>query len=96
MREIRWSGKGTVMKENSMILCSLRVTDMNLEQDFISVDMLLIVLQPAFGYHPTPAEPHQYTSTHRNRAVHPHIVPAPEYECNNIRNMLSNKKTFIK
>ena len=23
-------------------------------------------------YHPTPAEPHQYTSTHRNRAVHPH------------------------
>jgi hypothetical protein len=28
-----------------------------------------VVHQPAFGYHPTPAEPHQYTSTHRNRYV---------------------------
>jgi hypothetical protein len=25
--------------------------------------------QPAFGYHPTPAEPHQYTNTHPNRYV---------------------------
>jgi len=33
-----------------------------------------LVHQPTFGYHPTPAEPHQYTSTHRNRAVHPHTV----------------------
>jgi hypothetical protein len=33
-----------------------------------------VVLQPAFGYHPTPAEPHQYTNTHPNRAVHPHTV----------------------
>ena len=32
-----------------------------------------VVLQPALGYHPNPAEPHQYTSTHRNRATHPHI-----------------------
>ena len=27
------------------------------------------VQQPAFGYHPTPAEPHQYTSTHQNRTT---------------------------
>jgi len=39
-----------------------------------SHQLLRIVLQPAFGYHPTPAEPHQYTSTHPNRAVHPHTV----------------------
>jgi len=32
------------------------------------------VLYPALEYHPTPAEPYQYTSTHRNRAVHPHTV----------------------
>jgi len=32
------------------------------------------VLQPAFGYHPTPAETHQYTSTHRNRTIHLHTV----------------------
>ena len=47
-----------------------------------------VVPQPAFGYHPTPAEPHQYTSTHRNRT-------ASEDECNNIRNMLSNKKLSL-
>jgi hypothetical protein len=27
------------------------------------------VHQPAFRYHPTPGEPHQYTSAHRNRYV---------------------------
>jgi len=32
------------------------------------------VHQPTFGYHPTPAEPHQYTSTHRNRTIHLHTV----------------------
>jgi len=30
--------------------------------------------QPALGYHPTPAEPHQYTSTHRNRSAHLHTI----------------------
>jgi hypothetical protein len=33
-----------------------------------------LVRQTALEYHPTPAEPHQYTSTHRNRAVHRHTV----------------------
>jgi len=33
-----------------------------------------VVLQLAFGYHPTPAEPHQYTSTQRNRTIHLHTV----------------------
>jgi hypothetical protein len=52
------------------------------------------VHQPAFRYHPTPAEPHQYTSAHRNRYVitfaydkrtHPgHIIitrTAPIHKC---------------
>ena len=42
VQEIRQSRKGTAMKENSMIFfVGIRVTDINLEQDFISVDMLL-------------------------------------------------------
>ena len=50
-----------------------------------------LVLQPALGYHPTPAEPHQYTSTHRNRTIHPHTVASSWGWTNNIRNMLRNK-----
>jgi len=34
------------------------------------ISIINYVLQPAFGYHPIPAEPNQYTSTHRNRTVH--------------------------
>ena len=49
-----------------------------LEQGGIRVQVgaliLWVVLQPAFGYHPIPAEQHQYTSTHRNRATHTHMV----------------------
>jgi hypothetical protein len=33
-----------------------------------------LVHQPAPGYHPTPAEPYQYTSTQRNRTIHLHTV----------------------
>ena len=29
------------------------------------------VLQPASGYHTTPAEPHRNTNTHRTRAIQP-------------------------
>jgi len=28
-------------------------------------------LQPAYGYHTTPAEPHRNTNTHRTRAIQP-------------------------
>jgi len=54
---------------------------MSLYESFLLLNMfrmllmlMLALLQPALGYHPTPAEPHQYTSTHRNRTVHPHTV----------------------
>ena len=30
-----------------------------------------ITLKPASGYHPTPAEPHRNTNTHRTRAIQP-------------------------
>ena len=30
-----------------------------------------LVLQPAYGYHTTPAEPQRNTNTHRNRAIQP-------------------------
>ena len=30
-----------------------------------------VVLQPASGYHTTPAKPHRNTNTHRTRAVQP-------------------------
>jgi len=33
-----------------------------------------LVHQPAFGYHPTSDEQHQYTSTHRNRTIDLHTV----------------------
>jgi len=30
-----------------------------------------LVLQPAYGYHTTPAKPHRNTNTHRTRAIKP-------------------------
>jgi len=51
---------------------------------------LTVVPQSAFGYQLAPDEQHQYTSTHINRTIHLQS-PAPEDECNDIRNMLSNK-----
>jgi len=30
-----------------------------------------LVLQPASGYHTTPAKPHRNTNTHRTRAIQP-------------------------
>jgi hypothetical protein len=41
VQEIRWSGKGTVVKENYRM--DAKLTDTNLEQDFVSVDMLLVL-----------------------------------------------------
>jgi len=42
---------------------------MSLYESFLLLNMFRVVLQPAFGYHPTPTEPHQFSSTHRNRTV---------------------------
>jgi len=47
---------------------------------FLLLNMFRMLLHSSSGAddsripHPTSAEPHQYTSTHRNRAVHPHTV----------------------
>jgi len=54
-------------------------------------------LQPASGYHTTPAKPHRNTNTHRTRTIYPwnnsiNKSQAPEDGCTNIRNMLSIKQ----
>ena len=45
-----------------------------LDWDCIRMRLVHELHQPEFGYHPTLAEPHQYTITHRNRATHSHTV----------------------
>jgi len=55
------------------------------------------VLQPAYGYHITPAAPHRSTSTRIEPEQYNPLnnstnkSQAPEDECTNIRNMLSIK-----
>ena len=35
----------------------------------MQAEALVVVLQPAYGYHTTPAEPQRNTNTHRTRAI---------------------------
>ena len=46
VQEIRWPGKGTVIKKNYIFfIVDIKVTKMNLEQDFVLVDILWIIFR---------------------------------------------------